>query len=500
MEIIIKKIRDKFLALILIEFILSLIVLPFIMSLIMNFNILKFIICFVLGIALIIMIFLLFKENYKCYQKIFLIIGIPLVLMYTIFMIPYHIPDESTHIYRTYNISKGHLLKLHPITLPKVFINYNANNIKNYKDLEKVLKTKTNYDDVETYNSLLISSYSFICYLAPAIGLFIGRLLNLNIFISLYLGQLCNAILFLIMGYYILKKMPFGKLITFIYLLNPMMLHMSASFSADVFTNMICLLFISYCLFLKYKETNIDKKDIICLIIIMTLIGVIKYIYFPLFLLLFILLPKFKNTTKENIILFFIGLFFIIGMVYIINFSFSKNMITIEEDINDYTINPLGQIKYLLSNPFIFFKSFFLTLKKTLFTTILDFTGLRLGSLNIFTNKILCLLYYIILGSSFLFETAKQKLNNKMIILFCLIPFIIINIIYLGFYVTWSPVGSIEIFGVQARYFIPFLLLWPLTLTNIKYRLKYKNANYLYSLSVIIINICMIIIVINNFC
>ena len=51
-----------------------------------------------------------FMKSDKKIEKIFLNIVIPVGLMFIVFMIPGHVPDEAAHFYKAYDISSGNLV------------------------------------------------------------------------------------------------------------------------------------------------------------------------------------------------------------------------------------------------------------------------------------------------------------------------------------------------------------------------------------------------------
>ena len=108
-----------------------------------------------------------------------------------------------------------------------------------------------------------------------------------------YIIRLVNFILFILVGYYSIKMIPFGKLMLGIYMFLPMIMQQACSLSADAFINMLAILFISYNLKLMYQESDLTLKQRLIYYIIALSLSVCKYVYFPLtfmsLLLIFIL-------------------------------------------------------------------------------------------------------------------------------------------------------------------------------------------------------------------
>src|SRR5699024_6071330 len=145
--------------------------------------------------------------------------------------------------------------------------------------------------------------------------LLITRLLGLSIYLGFYGGRMVNLMIFIIVGYNIIKMVPFGKWIFFVYFFNPMLLQQSMSFSADSIINSTCLLAIAYFLKLRFSEDKIRNKDII---VVFTLIGITllsKYVYLPIYGIYFLLFDKLlkMDARQWGLCLIFIIL---IGLAY----------------------------------------------------------------------------------------------------------------------------------------------------------------------------------------
>ncbi len=228
----------------------------------------------ILGIILLIPIcFIIVKnilENREKLEKVFLTIAIPLSIGYMIFVLINYIPDENWHIYRTYNIANGNAIvdvEKNNETIPEEMTE--IEDLKSYSDLMYMIEQGSNLDNFsgeenEYFNTFEI--YFPLIYIGPVIGLKIAELFNFNIIIAIYLMRLMNVIIFLTLGYFTVKLMPFGKLLTMTYLCIPMFIHQAASTSGDAFINSMCLLFIAYNMKLIFKERRVfyKRKNIIC--------------------------------------------------------------------------------------------------------------------------------------------------------------------------------------------------------------------------------------------
>ena len=140
-------------------------------------------------------------KNKDKIEKIFLNFAIPLGILYLTFMIPGQVPDELAHMIRAYDVSNGAIFTKKDeqgnssIAVPKDLMKYNHEELNKYEQLNQMWNQKTDYNDtIETVSSA--QGYSFILYIFPAIGFFIGRICSLNILFGIYIGRILNLLLF----------------------------------------------------------------------------------------------------------------------------------------------------------------------------------------------------------------------------------------------------------------------------------------------------------------
>lgn len=161
---------------------------------------------------------------------------IPLGILY-IFAFPINRhPDEFQHFLRAAEISEGHVISKH-YKGGRVGRNLDANyqyidTLKNYKTSFKEMELKKSSSKYE-YGFWNTALYSFTCYIPQTLGIFIGKLLNLPIYMYDYLGRLFNYICFLLITYMAIKISPIKKLTMFIVLLLPITIELATSLSPD---------------------------------------------------------------------------------------------------------------------------------------------------------------------------------------------------------------------------------------------------------------------------
>ena len=372
-------------------------------------------------------------------------------------------------------------------------LKYNLGSINNYENLNSVLSKSTNYKKELPYTSSA-NGYSYILYFFSGIGYIISKLFSLPIMLNLYLSRMFNCTAMIIMGYFIIKKIPFGKNIVFIYLLNPMYLHEMCSVSADAFVNSLCLLFIASVLNCRSKK-EINKHDIYLLISLVLLLGFAKYVYIPLIFLIYLIMKKFSDSNKKykkyliisSILSIIICLLFFIK-VYIIP------TININLNTNTTNVGIVGQIRYIIHNPVYAFNTITSTFNIMGPEYIKTFFGKYLGWLNIPLNQYITWIYAILLISSPFIYCGKETgyLNKKEKNIFLAMTALLSIIVILSMWLSWTEIGTYPISGVQGRYFIPFMIMLFLALSSKIKKIKFQNYDIVVSILIIIINISVL--------
>ena len=275
------------------------------------------------GSILLLLMIYNYRKNKEKIEKIVISFLIPIGMLYTIFMIPSQIPDELGHLWRTYEISEGTLISSkEATTVPSDLVYHVKSYVNKYQEFNTVLSSETDYNDrVEVNNTF--KTYPFFLYMFGAIGFFIARILHLNILIGCYLACLMNFIVLLVAVYYAIKIIPFGKWAITSIVFMPMFLHQATSTSADSIINCLSLLFISFVVFLLFKEGEITKKEEGSFFLLSVLLSLSKYVYLPI-IFIGILLVFSKNIDKKRRMIMLSITFSISILLVIAYFIFSN--------------------------------------------------------------------------------------------------------------------------------------------------------------------------------
>ena len=452
-----------------------------------------------LSLSLIIIIIINnIKKNIEL-EKLFLLIIIPIGLAFLFLQPPNFKPDEPHHLFRSYDIGiNGNLMpekdekKISKIQIPVEVAQMHGNNINNLEKLNENLWVKIDYDNLITVASTAASS-SPVAYVFSSIGLKLAKTFDMSWFMGYYLARLLNFVFTIIVSYYAIKITPIGKLIFFIFLLNPMFIHQATAISSDVLLNTLSVFLISYILNLKYIKETVKYKDCIFLISIITIISLIKIPYiFLLFTLL--LIPK-KKMEKKKFMFLVLGILLFLILLFQSQFSNYSN-----EDIYIIpAVNALKQFKYILLNPLYYIKVLFETFMNNSEFYLASFAGKYLAWVDVESHSIAPIIYIILLSSAAFIqhkEDYNDILNKREKILLIAIFSISILGLLTGIYISWTPVQNNIINGVQGRYFIPIAMLGLLALQPRK-KLCVNNVKTKFCTLIIAINIIMLLNLIN---
>lgn len=466
------------------------------------------IITFLLTIILGTIYYFIFKnlKNIKP-ETVFLLIAIPIGLMYCMVTPLGRVPDEITHSEKAIDISHGNFLSkanengeaelTYTESLEKIFHEYNTN----YTDYLEIVKRETSSKEV-VYKFSNMALYSPICHLPQATGMLIARILNANLIVELYAGRIVNLLVAIALIYFAVKYIPFSKMLIILIALLPISMQELASLSSDALTISISLFYISYILHLRYNDNikEVTKKDWFILIISTIVVSMVKIVYLPLCLLLF-LIPESKLKSRKNKILK-LGFLFVLAVVLNLIWLVFSSRFLIAYNVG---VDSKEQVLFILKHPIeyslIMIRTILMFAQNWwmgLVGSDLAIWGLELEVIDI-TYIAEFSLSVILLMLFFINENKEVKIDKTTKIV-CGIAFLaIILLIFTSLFVQFNRVANTQISGIQPRYFIPLLILIPIFCNN-KTLVFNKKIDYKYLyMYIIFLSIHTLSIIINTY-
>lgn len=402
-------------------------------------------------------------------QYLFLLIGIPIGIYWTILLPPFQAPDEFVHFYRAFEVSEGHIISAH---VNGDTGNYLPATIKEFEkkiEADKIpfhLDKKIGYMEMEEAKKLHLSEeriffsfpssaiYSPIPYIPQAIGIFIAKVFDLSIYNILLTARLFNLFAFIALTFYAIKIIPRLKICLFLLALMPMTLHQSASISGDALLFGVTFLMIAYICRLVFSNetTEFNLKDFFILLGLSVCSALAKPAYFLFFLMVFLIpVEKYKSKKlfwKYNLIISFVAL-----ASLFIWMTLGSNAPT--------PTDPVAQLKWILLNPFQYLKQFMGTFVFNDYF-ILQFFGV-LGWLDTPIPFVISYLLVIFFSIAITSEKRFENENNSTVFrgllllgFFLLEVAIVITMLFLA----WPQSNPKVVSGIQGRYFIPIFLIF----------------------------------------
>lgn len=424
----------------------------------------------------------------KCkIERIFAVTALMLGILYMVVLPPFSAPDEPSHAYTSYYYSNKMMFQQGTDEKGQILVRkgdqlLNRGNIYTTEYVYGVVWD--HFFEMNTENGTEAVADAFVLgapvltYIPQAIGITLARILHFGCVPLFFMGRLFALLFYILCGYFAIKKIPFGKMVVFFVALLPISIEVAASFSYDSVINGCAFLFIGYTLYLAFDKEKVQIKDWILLALLMAVLAPSKIVYVFLGLLC-ILIPKAKAVSKKK---------YSIGMGIVAAGAIIPLIISRISTIGNYLYRDTNTVSYagkpgftvggLLSMPMALIRLVYDSFK----TSGTDYLNMQLGgklgwlNLNIPWNIIICFLIILLL-SCIMGEKEKLYVNGRTRAVFISVAGIVIMALMGVFLLTWTPVDSPVIRGVQGRYFTPVLPLLLISMRSRNLTFK-KNIDY----------------------
>ena len=448
-------------------------------------------------------------DNFKISpEKIFIFLGLFFGLSIIVITPPFQAPDEFFHFEMALKMSNFNIFMENKKEVGGDYLPESILNIESpYKDIPHNRKNKCDISSLYFLEEIQLDSenetfyypstnISPVSHLPQAIGIFIGKMMNLPVLLLLYSGRISNLIFFIIMMYFVIKNTPILKNTFLLLILMPMTIFLCSSLSYDVILISTSFLIIS--IFLKISSDKTGRattKTIIILILLSIILSLCKGGAYFLLLSLFFIVPIDKIGSKRKYYIIFI---LMISIYIISHFSWAAIINKCPQDLASYEKNQSlqqEQIKFILYHPLEYIKVLINTLNKKHIFYLKSFIGC-LGWLDTGLPYLFTKIYLFALILSALFDFNKNLTISKRKKIFtgiiCLAMAVVLETI--GYVLMTKVVGTNVVYGIQGRYFIPFSPLFFLLFYNSGFSKKLEPLKNLFFLSTIIL-ICISMII-----
>ena len=442
---------------------------------------------------------------------------------------PFQVPDEGSHMSRTYELSEFHFSKTNktiPASIAKLDStllrsHFNPDEKTSKKEILAMAKVKLE----PTVRRGSSGPDYIVPYLPQLIGLVIGKMFSSAPLILLYFGRFFNLILAILIVYFAIRITPFSKWIFFLLALMPKTLFLLASLSYDAFIISSSFLLIALFLYYAFKAEKIMWRDIALLFFLSMLLALCKPPYFILgFLFLIIPVRKIGSLLKYLLIfsVFVVSMLLAQGMWSLVGgliksadavkteriaqqempakavSNAAENKTLTADAAGNKTasadaagpaapalapsrpeINPPKQLNYIRSHLSTFISLLIMTNFDHMRADMLNnFVG-TMGWLDTFLPDIYVNIYLILLLITALcISDPMFNIDWKRKTYFFILFFTGVLAIETAMYIFSSFVASERLFGIQGRYFIPLATLFLLIFYNNSIS---EKLNYIFS-------------------
>ena len=421
-------------------------------------------------------------------EKVFLFSGSVLAFLYLLLLPPLAVPDEWAHFKEAYYYSN---LIMGKEEADPELVTLDAEDFRALQVFETT-PSLTEYDTLkenigkggrisgEKVIKRSDTQAPAVTYLPGIVGIILGRILGLNGFLVIYLGRICSILCYLFMMYWFIRLMPRGKPAAFIMAILPMTIQQCCSYSYDSVVIEVAFVYIAIVFGLFYEKKAIQKWQIVLYAFCMVLLSICKGgTYMPMCLLtLLIPVSRFGDKKKKWI---FVGSMACIAVAAFLTSTLSYVLYvaspTAEQAAGSYLKGEAYGAAGLLADPM----TFICLSVRTLFSSgdgfLETMLGMQLGWLNVFVSRIVIygmLLLMILSVLPIENGTKRREFGVTMVqkISYLVVIMLSAAMVFASMFMSWTPKNSIEIAGIQGRYFLPLLPLFLMLFSSRNVTLK----------------------------
>ena len=422
-------------------------------------------------IALLIVgvIFLAHQSN----ERLAFCITLGFGLLYCLVLTPFSPPDELAHYHNAYHVSNYLLLQLDAPDMGEARYLDTAGFTDHSNTSEgyiQVLENLTLNEEFESEVTVPISANLdyFIEYLPQAIGIAVGRILNLNFVGVFYLGRLCNLIFYSACVYLAVRTAKRFQPILAMVALLPMTLHQAASYSYDGFINGVTFVLIACLINGIYGSGAISKTEYIRILLLGALLAPAKIVY-TVILLLALAIPRERFVSRRQQVTKVFLLFGAAGVMLLL-FGiplFTRAMAGSMEEVLNWEGQYNYSLQFIVENPMRTVHIFVNSLIEKGIWYYETCIGQSLSGLSLVVPT-----YFVIAFTALLLLAVPENVDNPirmgrcqrfLLIMICISG---VLLIMLSMFLRWTSNTRAVIEGVQGRYFLPFLPLGLMALSN----------------------------------
>jgi uncharacterized membrane protein len=409
-------------------------------------------------------------------ERCVLVLGLVVGLLYLVVTPPFQAPDEPSHFARAYHISEGRLLAVRgsryaggdlPAVIPSLYAIF-VERVPGHPDrkisrgdyraafripMERNIRTFVGYPAA--------AAYTPIPYIPQALGVAVGRVANARPLVIFYLSRLSNLLICTALVYGAVKVTPFFKWVFACLAMTPMATFLRSSASGDALNDAAALLLIALVLALAFTAAGGNRAMLVSLVVAAALVATSKPVYGFLPLLVF-LIPRSNLNTPTRYWALVSAVVAMTGVALLVSsWIATTRYVPLRADVRaadhlaliaGHPIRFLGVASRTLGEEFPLYLSHFVG--------TLGWLDTPLPGPAVYGYAVLLVVLALLDGSA----TARMSSSQRGLL--ALVSLSVIGSVAASQFVTWTPIGSPVIEGIQGRYFIPVGPLLLLLLFN----------------------------------
>lgn len=435
------------------------------------------------------------KQFFTRPEYVFVVPALFFGLLSTVFIPQLSANDENMHFIRSYELTEGEIG--HKCHLPVDIKERAFYQVYAQKPNFSFDKRKINPSNKITTDCGTATGYNPVLHIPQVIGISLAKLIYPSTGVMILFGRIANLLVYCAGLFFIIKTARIGKWMLVIIGLMPTLLHMASTLSGDVMNNVIVLGFITYLFNIFTQKEQMTRRQIMMLMTFSIFLATTKptnaILLLPILFLPARLVPQIAIKGKyipKSLTRF--GIAFGAGALIILVIALWAYIYKDQTIVASASVNPVAERPYRLAR--ILFNTF---INPDIIVRGIPFADWLLrsavGSFSSFgyhlpfyvVTMAIVLVVVVGLTSNPAEEKLVSKTATRMSLAMISTWLIMIIAITYGLYVSWAlrpdMLGSKAqyAYGLQGRYFIPFLiLLYPLFVWLRKYiRIETNNKN-----------------------
>ena len=300
-------------------------------------------------------------------------------------------------------------------------------------------------------------------------------------------GEIANLFVYALVVFFALRKLKSGKMLLSAIALFPTSVFLASNYSYDYWVICFSLLGMAYLSNQIFSQKNSSVKDTVIMCSAFAVAALPKLIYAPLLIIPFFAGKSFKDKKQKNRYILIVFAFLIVSLVLFALKCFEKAE-TGGDMRGGEDVNAVGQLEFILSNPFTYLKTLIKFLTKYLSPKNIKGYTVLFG--NFGCSAIFYPYFLLVLIASFTDKSGFECYKNTVAvrIITVIICFVITAGIATALYVDYTPVGLNTVNGCQPRYLLPlifpfFSVLFGKGIAIKKISKRFYNTVYLSLLS-----------------